>query len=200
MGILVSASAVTITNHLNKTSSTSLATDTISIKPNETVLVYTIKPNQNAIIYDYKVTATLANSVYDSDIKLIYNAENNCGEIINNSVKHYEFRLTSTEKLTNLTNSNDFVEKQVGTTYYYYYKGVICPNQCITIFTGDFSGNVTITSSDKIEHIDSWDASHYVYDNYEMWGLAEDDAWLTAMKSPFTVPTTDERQNSIKVN
>lgn len=197
---ILSSSAVTITNHLNKTAPTSLTTDTVSIKPNETVLVYTIKPNQNAIIYDYKITATLADSAYSSDIKLVYNAEENSGEIINNTSKYYEFRLSSSEKLTNFVDSSDFVEKQVGTTFYYYYKGVISPNQCITIFTGDFASKVTIANSDKVEHIDTWDVSHYVASNYEIWGLAEGDEWLMAMQAPFTVPTTADRQNAVKVN
>ncbi len=193
-------SSVTITNHLNKTSSTSLISDTISIKPNETVLAYTIKPTQSAVIYDYKVTATLNGVEYNDDIDLGYNVEAGKGEIINNSAKFYEFRLRSATKLSNLVNSSDFVEKQDGTTYYYYYKGVICPGQCITIFDGEFAHNVTIGTSDKIEHDDSWDVSRYTAGNYEIWNLAEDDAWLSAMKAPFTEPTTEERQNAVKVN
>ena len=193
-------SSVTITNHLNKTSSTSLATDTISIKPNETVLAYTITPTQSSIIYDYKISATLNNVEYNNDIKLVYNTEIGKGEVINNSAKFYEFRLRSEAKISNLANSNDFIEKQNGTTYYYYYKGVICPNQCITIIDGVFAQNVTIGISDKIEHNDLWDISHYTAENYVVWNLAEDDEWLTAMKAPFTEPTTDERQNAVKVN
>ena len=130
----------------------------------------------------------------------MYNVENGKGEIINNSAKFYEFRLTSTAKLSNLINSGDFVEKQDGTTYYYYYKGVICPNQCITITDGEFATNITIRVNDKIEHNDTWDINHYVASNYEIWGLAENDQWLSAMKAPFTEPTTTERQNAIKVN
>jgi hypothetical protein len=39
-----------------------------------------------------------------------------------------------------------------------------------------------------------------VASNYEIWGLAEGDEWLMAMQAPFTVPTTADRQNAVKVN
>ena len=186
-GSLINAS---VTSHL---------TGNISIKPNEMILAYTITPNQAAIIDSYTLTATLAGEADNNNIDLVYNEITQKGEIINNSTNFYEFRLVSTIQLTNIV-SGKFIEKLVDGKYYYYYKGVICPHQCITIFNGVFiaSGvrattlNITINSNDKIVHNSSWGENHYVASNYAVWSLNDvtDKAWFDAMKVPY-LPLTD---------
>ena len=65
---------------------------------------------------------------------------------------------------------------------------------------GDYDCDVLIQSTDMIEHDDSWGMEHYISSNYESWGLDDDDEWLLAMKSQYSEPTADERQNAIKLN
>lgn len=186
----------TVTSHL---------TGAISIKPNEMVLAYTITTTQSAIIDSYILTATLAGEADSNNMDLIYNESTGKGEIINNSTNFYEFRMVSSIKLTNIV-SEKFVEKLVDGKYYYYYKGVICPHQCITIFDGKFMDeldnsnrantlNITISSNDKIVHESTWGADQYVADNYVVWGLNDvtDKAWLDAMKLPYTDLTDGDK-------
>lgn len=153
----------TLTQHL---------TGTISIKPNEMVLAYTITPINGvdedgepvivkAIINDFTVNASLVTSQESDEIDLVYNANTSKGVLINNGTSYYEFRLKSATDISGiLVNSgNDFVAHQVGNVYYYYYKGIICPNRYIEIFNG-FANNVVV---EKLEHASTMGVERYEY-------------------------------------
>ena len=176
----------TVTSHLpNK----------VSIKPNEMVLAYTITPSDTSVIFSYNLVATLASGKELSDIDLVYNQTRNYdatqskGSLINNSNdKYYEFRLESDTDLSDLLIDNSSfieVEDNTNSKYYYYYKGILCPNRCIELLKG-FASNVTVN---YIEHLPTYNQDRYVASNYKTtWGITSDsDAWLTFMKSLYLI-------------
>ena len=170
----------------------------VSIKPGEMVLAYTITPttaNEDAIIYDFVVTTTMKNQEEISNIDLVYDEYTKLGMLINNSTNYYEFRLVSTSDISSkLVNSNQFVEREVDGTYYYYYKGIICPSRCVQVFNS-FALNVEV---EYITHNSTTNATHYVASNYVAWGLSDTDdkAWFDAMKKLYEEPTATERENA----
>ena len=182
---------------VKSTASTSQSTSNIIIRPNEKVLLYTITPKSKAVIYTYNISATVGPAAETRDLDLIFNINQNTSattqtaDILNNSDTYHEFRLASSIDLTDyLTNPTDFVEQQVDDVYYYYYKGVICAHQCMTIFKKHASA-VTV---DYIPHVDGSNADRYVASNYTTWNPPAD--WLTAMQAIYGEP---DRANAIVV-
>ena len=93
-----------------------------------------------------------------------------------------------------VVDSNQFVQREVGGTYYYYYKGIICPSRCVQVFNS-FALNVEV---EYITHNSTTNATRYVASNYVAWGLSdtEDKAWFDAMKKLYEEPTATERENA----
>ena len=191
-----------LTNHLTgvtktgvkSTTNTNDATSSVTIRPNEKVLLYTITPSAQAVLYTYNVSVELSSAQAVRDVEMTFdvnNASSNtvCADIVNNSSSHYEFRLVSSIDLSDCLASDEFVEQQVDGTYYYYYKGVLYSHQAITLFN-EYVG-VTI---ECIAHIDGANAEHYVADNYTTWNPPAE--WLTSMQAIFGEP---DRANAIVV-
>lgn len=177
-------------------------TGTISIKPNEMVLAYTITASTRAIIYDFDLTVTLENSAETSDIDLQYNQATQKGVIINNSDSYYEFRLVAGSDITSKLNENvrtKFVMSNVGNTYYFYYKGIICPHRHMEILNA-FVSDVRV---EYVEHSEMANANTYVASGvYADWNTSDATgltSWFTEMKKLYNAPTTADRQNAIKV-
>lgn len=159
----------------------------ITIRPNETILFCTITPSANAIISNYKVTAWLDAGVEDADVDMVFDHTNNLAEIINNSDSYYEFRIKADKDMTDyLINPNDFIEDKIADNlYYYYYKGVICKHQAISVIKNlSASRGVSV---DYIEHINGVTASQYIYDNYKTWDPPTE--WFDVMKLIYGEPT-----------
>lgn len=216
---------------VNYSLTTHISANTI-IRPNEMVLAYTITPTANAIIYSYEISATLSSGDASNGINLIFdrtlqtisgNTIQNVatGGIINDSETHYEFRIKSSQKLADYTqaeptsdyfiNPSDFVEQKINdTTYYYYYKGVICAHQYMVVF--DSYVGVTI---EYIAHVDGAVATDYESGDYTntIWnptynattGNVTDTTWnpptdwLTAMQKIYGEPTASDRQSATVV-
>ena len=134
-------------------------TEPLSIKPGEMVLAYTIIPKDievadvmvkvDAVITNFNLTATLNGQKDTQDVNLIYNQDNQNGVLINNGTSYYEFRLVSDTDLTDiLTDKDKFIEHEINNKYYYYYKGVICPNICLDMFKS-YAKNVVVQ---QLEH------------------------------------------------
>ena len=110
--------------------------------------------------------------------------------------------MISTAKLDNqkLINPSDFVFKQSGSVYHYYYKGIICPHHSIDVFVG-FASNVVV---DYLEHNSSANENYYIDDNYSKWSLSESNSsdleWLNFMKNLYQSPTIDERKQAIVIS
>ncbi|MBQ7798217.1 MAG: hypothetical protein IJ371_03755 [Clostridia bacterium] len=190
---------------------TSHLSGTVSIKPNEMVHAFTITPNTNAVIYDVKVLASLQNQQEADPLDLVYRQNTNVyntttktyqvtkqGVLINNSDKYYEFRLESTADITSkLIDSGKFETRAITnattnvTTYYYYYKGIICPGRYIEIFN-DVVANVVVNA---IEHDETAGIGNYVASNYTEWDLdaTADKAWLDAMIKLYDEPSEVDR-------
>jgi len=203
-----------LTNNLtNTTSSTRQSTTNVSdttsnivIRPNERVLLYTIVPKSNAVIYSYTIIVTLASGEENKVVDIVLNtntkltgtqlSNTGAGDIVNNSDNYKEFRLVSKIDLTDsLVDSNLFVERTISGTYYYYYKGTLCPHQAITAFKSSIA-NVTI---DYLDHNAQGDANYYVASNYTAWSLNDtnDKAWFDVMKAIYGEP---DRDNAITVS
>lgn len=182
---------------------------TISIYPHQMVLAYEIKPtlDKQAIILNYNLEITLTSGLEAEPLDLWYNAHTQKSAIINNSTNSYEFRLVSTTDLSSILlsedtgNGGDFLECEVGGVYYYYYKGIVCPDRHIEIFQGEFKANVYV---DELLHNPTEDGSGYVVSNYtETWELdtnrnAERE-WLEFMKSLYSEPSSTARENAVVV-
>jgi hypothetical protein len=193
------------------TYTTSGLSGSVSIKPGEMVLAYTITPttaNVNAIIKKFDISVGFATKTVSGNevavgeetnpIDLEYTETTHAGMLINNGTKCYEFRLVSTTDLSGvLNNSGDFVARKVSDTkYYYYYKGIICPERSIKVFKG-FAPNVEV---EYLEHKSTQNSNYYVVGNYTAWELStevdEDIQWLNAMKKLYDEPSASDRANA----
>lgn len=175
---------------------TQYITTATSIKPGEVVLICQILSEEDAIIYDFDISITRESTEENSDVDLTYSEHDRCGFITNNSNNYYEFRLSSTTRLTSIfTKHGDFVEVEVSQNqYYYYYKGILCPNRSIKIFS-DFGTNVEV---EYIVHNPTKSPDDYMASNYSDWNLDDttDKDWFDAMKKLYNVPSDEDRTNA----
>ena len=181
---------------------TSKLTDTISIKPNEMVLAYTIKPSTRAIIYDFDLTVTLENSAESSDIDLQYNQSTQKGAIINNSDNYYEFRLVANSDISSKLNESirsKFIMNDVDGTYYFYYKGIICPHRHMEILN-DYVGGIEV---EYVAHNNMATADTYVASGvYADWNTSDAEgltSWFAEMKKLYNTPSASDRAGATKV-
>ena len=180
------------TSNLSSTTEQTDSTTNILIRPNEKVLLYTVTPQSDAVIYTYQISVTLSSGKADNTISLSYDFDTSTTDVVNNDTVAYEFRLVTSVDLTAtstnyLINSNDFISQQVGNTYYYYYKGVVCKGQNISVLNASYPVGSTVVSIDYIAHQEGVDATtQYVASNYSTWTPPE--TWLTAMQAIYGEP------------
>lgn len=180
----------TVYNYITGDTST---TATITLSPNEKVLLFRITPNADAIIYDYIVAAGVVSGKVAAQPELTSNNQSGDANVINTGTDCYEFRLKSTSSFSaKLVDSASFVVNTAKASdgyYYAYYKGVICPNQLIKAFSG-FDSSINLDIDFKV-HTQGWDAAHYVAANYSDWSADTSGAfagWLTAMQAIYGQP------------
>ena len=169
----------------------------VLIRPNETILLCTITDvadanHSNYIISRYNVTASLKAGAENSPVDIIKNINTATGSLVNDSEYYYEFRIVNSGTAnisSKITNCNlDYETITVSNKTYYYYKGVICPGQCITILTNlETTANVDI---ELFKHMANGNPDYYVEANYAEWNtnneLSED--WLQSMKNIYSAP------------
>lgn len=170
----------------------------VLIRPNDTVLLCTITDiadasHSNYIISRYTITASLAEGAESMAADLVKNTNTASADLINGSEFCYEFRIVApttsniSSKIANC--ATDFEVKTVGGNEYYYYKGVICIGQCITILT-----NLETTAGfdvELIKHVANRDGDYYVASNYTEWNTNNElsDSWLNIMQNIYSAPS-----------
>lgn len=175
-------------------------TGTISIRPNEMVLVYTITTATRAIIYDFDLIVTLENVAEASDIDLQYNQATQTGAIINNSDNYYEFRLVADTDISSKLSENirsKFIKSGDGN--YFYYKGIICPHRHMELLN-EYVGGIQV---EYVLHSNTSTAASYVVSGVYLDWNADDStglaSWFAEMKKLYNVPSASERAGATKV-